>query len=363
MKYIARPEIEKQIIETLESSDDLVFLAGPRGSGKTTLLRRLKAALGRTHRTALIQIEPIAASPEMLCGRFLELAKAVLATPAERSPSYDHLLTSLTSAKAGSILLLDELTELRTLSYFPGVKKPLEIFLKVLVGNKSSSCLSTSRFPFWLNQHLETLPQSISSHIRIFELPPLSARELEEGGADRPELIAAMTGGLPAHIYPFLDHMDDGLEPERALLYELGPRGRVEAECRAMLGELLHRARGYGACKAVLSILASEDNLTLSEIARKMKRTAGSTRDYIRWLEEVDLIKVEKKRYSITAPLLRLWLRIYGRGVPPSEVDIQNEVTAYMSGLGTQSAPATTVRRKGRQNKSKVETEKMIEID
>ncbi len=363
MKYIARPEVEKQLLETLESSDDLVFLAGPRGSGKTTFLRRLRSNLTRTRPTALIQIEPIAASPEILCERFLELAKTVLATPKQRAPSYDHLLASVTSAKANSMLLLDELTELRTLSYFPGVKKPLESFLKVLVGGKSPRCLSTSSFPFWLHKHLETLPEAISSHIRISLLPPLTSRELEAGGTDQPELIAALTGGLPAHVYPFLDSMELGLEPAEALLCEIGPGGRVEAECRATLGELLHRARGYGVCKAVLSILASEENLTLSEIARKMNRTAGSTRDYLLWLEEVDLVHVREKRYSISAPLLRLWLRIYGSGAPPSEVDIRNEVSGYVSGIEVESAPPSAARRERPLRTSKVETEKMIEID
>ncbi len=363
MKYIARPLIAKEILESLESSDELVFLVGPRGSGKTTLLRQLKPRLDRVHPTALIQIEPIAASPEILCERFLDLAKNVLAQPTSRSPSYDHLLTSLKNAKPDSLLLLDELTELRTLSYFPGVKKPLETFMKVLTGSKSPRCLATSRFPFWLEKHLETLPESTVSRIRTLRLPPLTARELEDDGVGQPDLLAALTGGLPAHIYPFLDRMDNGQDLRDGLFSELAPGGRVEAECRATFGELLHRARGYGACKAVLSVLASEENLTLSEIARKMKRTAGSTRDYLRWLEEVDLIEARKKRYFFTSPLLRLWLRLYGSGAPPSDRDIQNEAEAYLASFDSEREASTEPSPDKPQTAAKGETEKLIEID
>jgi predicted AAA+ superfamily ATPase len=363
MNTVARPLVIKEILESLETSDKLVFLVGPRGSGKTTLLQQLIPELGRDQSTALIQIEPIAASPEILCERFLSLAENVLTRTASRSPSYDHLLASLKNTKPESLLLLDELTELRTLSYFPGVKKPLDSFIMALTGRHSPRCVATSRFSFWLQKYLETLPESTASRIRILHLPPLTAQELQAHGIDQSELLAELTGGLPAHVYPFLDRVDNGQDLSDGLLSEISPGGRVEAECRATLGELLHRARGYGACKAVLSVLASEENLTLSEIARKMKRTAGSTRDYLRWLEEVDLIEARKKRYTISAPLIRLWLRLYTSGFPPSDGDIRNEVEAYLSSIDLKPPAPTTPSPDKPPEPSKPETEKMIEID
>jgi hypothetical protein len=118
---------------------------------------------------------------------------------------------------------------------------------------------------------------------------------------------------------------------EDALVSELSRGGRIEAECRATLAELLHRARGYGACKSVLRVLAEEEDLKLTAVARRLDRTAGSTRDYLRWLEEVDLIVAREKRFSFVDPLLRLWMRIYARGAPPSEHDARNEVRAYLA--------------------------------
>ena len=133
----------------------------------------------------------------------------------------------------------------------------------------------------------------------------------------------------------------------------------MEAECRASLGELLHRARGYGACKAVLYVLAAEEHLTLSEIARRLKRTAGSTRDYLRWLEEVELIRVRDKRFTFVDPVLRLWLRLYGRGRPPSEADIGNEVASYLQGIPQEKVDSPEVEK----TPSSREDEELIEID
>ena len=75
----------------------------------------------------------------------------------------------------------------------------------------------------------------------------------------------------------------------------------------------LHRARGYGALKAILDVLAEEEPLTLTEIALRLRRTPGSTKDYLSWLEDVDLIVSRQKRYSFADPMMRLWVRLHCR--------------------------------------------------
>jgi hypothetical protein len=78
-----------------------------------------------------------------------------------------------------------------------------------------------------------------------------------------------------------------------------------------------------------LDILADEEPLTLTEISLRLRRTPGSTKDYLSWLEDVDLVISRAKRYSFTDPLLRLWVRLHCRPTPPTEDEIAREVQHY----------------------------------
>jgi predicted AAA+ superfamily ATPase len=329
----------------------VVFLVGPRGSGKTDVLEKVSRRLSDSSPTALIQVEPIAASPEILCERFHKLGKDLLAEPGQQA-SFDTLLTSLENARRGAVFLLDEVTEIRTLSYFPGVHEPMESFVKAMVASPSRF-VATSRFPTLLANHLNQLPDNVRAAIEVVPLPPLAPEELRQSGVSNGEILASVTGGLPSQLIPLIERLEEGRDLSEALALELETGGHLERECRATHGELLHRARGYGACKAVLHVLASEQNLTLSEIARRLGRTAGSTRDYLRWLEEVELITVRDKRFVFVDPILRLWHRLYGQGFRPSESDIRNEVGAYIEEFGEGAEPV----------KATTSSEELIEID
>jgi hypothetical protein len=81
--------------------------------------------------------------------------------------------------------------------------------------------------------------------------------------------------------------------------------------------------------KAILEILAEDEGLTLTEIAQRLQRTPGSTKDYLSWLEDVDLVISRQKRYSFADPLVRLWVRLYCRPAPPTEDDLAREIHRY----------------------------------
>src|SRR4029434_181278 len=92
-------------------------------------------------------------------------------------------------------------------------------------------------------------------------------------------------------------------DPVSALTSLLSPEGRLAASCATCYELRLHRARGYGALKAILEILAQEEPLTLTEVAHRLKRTPGSTKDYLSWLEDVDLIVSHPERYRLRGSL------------------------------------------------------------
>jgi hypothetical protein len=116
--------------------------------------------------------------------------------------------------------------------------------------------------------------------------------------------------------------------------------GARRAAAQSAVSPRLHRARGYGALKAILEVLAQQEPLTLTEIAQRPRRTPGSTKDYLSWLEDVDLIVSRQKRYSYADPMLRLWVRLHCRAVPPGDDDIALEIHAYVQTRLPHAEPA-----------------------
>jgi hypothetical protein len=114
-----------------------------------------------------------------------------------------------------------------------------------------------------------------------------------------------------------------------ALAALLAVDGRLAKLCGFSYELRLHRARGYGALKAILEILAEEEQLTLTEISHRLQRTPGSTKDYLSWLEDVDLVTSRQKRYTYTDPLLRVWVRLHCRASAPTEDDLAREIHRY----------------------------------
>ena len=114
-----------------------------------------------------------------------------------------------------------------------------------------------------------------------------------------------------------------------ALASQLASGEPLYQTCRRCYEQRLGRARGYGALKAILQLLADEERLTLTEIAMRLGRTPGSTKDYLLWLEDVDLVRVERKRYRFRDPLLRLWVRLHGGPTPPDDADLLREAQEY----------------------------------
>ena len=137
--------------------------------------------------------------------------------------------------------------------------------------------------------------------------------------------------------------MGPATDPVAALAAAIAPDGPLTAHCRHCYELRLHRARGYGALKAILGVLADAEPLNLTEISHRLHRTPGSTKDYLSWLEDVDLITMRGKKYAFTDPLLRLYVRLYGRPVPPSDSEVVREVGAYARTRLLPAAPAPAV--------------------
>jgi len=86
--------------------------------------------------------------------------------------------------------------------------------------------------------------------------------------------------------------------------------GAIYQHCQYILETSLKRARGYAMLKNIMLSLASDGALTLSALARRLKRKAGEAKIYLQNLMAVDLVsQTEDNRYIITDSVLVHWLR------------------------------------------------------
>jgi hypothetical protein len=333
------------------SPSPVPVLVGGCGSGRTSALLALREALGPT-RCQYVDVERIATTPE----RFL---RAVIAhSPFKAGPHIDPaavrapreafdaglaFLASACTAEGGpATFLLDEVLDLRTFESFPGLRTTLADLAAALNASPNRFVLA-SRF----GARATRLVRAAGGRLELHPAPHFTPAETEQVLAETPHRLApgatdrelasaihAVTGGRPAYVRAILEAMSSmgeagGADPVGALAASLAPGGPLARLCRFSYELRLHRARGYGALKAILDVLAEEEPLTLTAIARRLGRTPGSTKDYLGWLEDVDLVQVDRKQYRFADPVLRVWVRLNGRPTPPSDEDVAREVRRF----------------------------------
>ena len=361
-----RPSLERRVLSALEGAagggSRIPVLLGGCGSGRTSLALRVRDLIGR-NACQFVDVEKIATTPERMLQALRDASPfASTSLPAAgradttARAAFDGMLAFLGAARAPSdapaTFLLDEFLELRTFESFPGLRSVLRDLITALAASGNRFVL-TSRYTARSLRCLRDAPPQFE----IVHVAPLSAAEIRStlpGGAvvDRPatvlreaeddrardefaRLVQTLSEGRPAYARMLAEAATamaprGAADPVSALAALLAPGGALALHCRFSYELRLHRARGYGALKAILEVLAEEEPLTLTEIALRLRRTPGSTKDYLSWLEDVDLIVSRQKRYSFLDPMMRLWVRLHCRPVPPADEDVVREVHQYV---------------------------------
>ena len=276
---------------------------------------------------------------------------------------FDATLAFFARARAAgsepATFLLDEFLELRTFESFPGLRRVLHELVDGLSASGNRLVL-TSRY---VARTLRLL-RDRSARFEVIHMPPLTAEDtlamlgVEAAPGDTHDVaylartVQVLADGRPAYARALADELvamreHGGGDPVSALVSLLAPGGRLAEQCNFCYELRLHRARGYGALKAILEILTEEEGLTLTEVARRLQRTPGSTKDYLSWLEDVDLVTAQQKRYRFTDPLLRVWVRLHCRASAPTEDDVAREVHRYALPRLPQHEPALAMATAG----------------
>jgi hypothetical protein len=344
-----RSSLIRRVLAALDASPSRIpVLVGGCGSGRTTVLQLLRDRIGRNS-AHYVDVERTATTPERFLRSIVSSSPfpasdpSALGTRAAFDATVAFLSDVRTAAGEPATFLLDEFLELRTFESFPGLRRVLSDALDGLTASGNRFVL-TGRY---VARTLRAL-RDRSARFEIIQMPSLTIEEtldiLGPGAPDRTHdaeylarAVQALTDGRPAYVRALADELasrhDQGgsgaSDPVSALAAELSPGGAIAAQCTFCYELRLHRARGYGALKAILEILAEEEGLTLTEISHRLQRTPGSTKDYLSWLEDVDLVTARQKRYYYTTPLLRVWVRLHCRPAPPTDDDVAREVRRF----------------------------------
>ena len=257
-----------------------------------------------------------------------------------RAFSFPHQVVA--AREVSLMLVFDEFQEIRTLENYPNSRNVIALYRsEIQTQSKIQYILAGSAITILSNMLSD--PQSPLftqfTRLSVGTFSRESTRELAIKlvggtlGEDLYPVIHSLTNGHPYYITAlcrrlnyFIDVVKHPVSSDtikQAFLVEtLTPGGRIYDFCRYVYDLSLQKASGYGSLKAILQILAVEEGLTTSQIARKLHVTPGSASDYLRWLCGVDLTTEKDHTYYYRDPILRFWV---GNVVSGIEVSLTTE--------------------------------------
>ena len=343
------PLIDRVLTVLASPSPGIPLLVGGCSAGRTHALHSVMARLDSDTTPVYLDVERLATTPEQSYRSLLRHVRvdedsAALPAPASLgSPrdAFTAVLALLTTARAASgrrfTFLLDEVLDLRTFESFPGLKTLMAETGQALGASDNRFVLAT-RFRLRGNRLASVWP-------RISTVTVDDATAVDDGrtaealaGLDplEQQQVLALTGGRLGYAVLLSDALRQarrhGLaDPVGALTEQMLCGSALERRLRLSYEVRLQRARGYGALRAILDVLAEQQPLTLTHIAQRLHRTPGSTKDYLSWMLDVDLLAVDRKKYTVTDPLLRLWVRLNNGADVPADAQVARETQRYAS--------------------------------
>lgn len=236
------------------------------------------------------------------------------------------------------VLICDEFQEIRTLENYPNSQNVVALLRAELQSQSAVQYILAGSAISVLSGLLSNPDSPLFAQFTRIAVEPFdreSTRDLadkllsESLETDLYPLLHSLTGGHPFYITAvarrvgyLLDVVQRSPSPDvikQAFLVEtLSPGGRIYDFCQYVYDLSLQKAKGYGALKSVLQILAQEEGLSASEVARQLRVTSGSSSDYLRWLCEVDLVVEKDHAYYFRDPVLRFWVGNVIKGIEVS---------------------------------------------
>ena len=126
--------------------------------------------------------------------------------------------------------------------------------------------------------------------------------------------IFALSKGSPSVTISISKRYNEIKDVKKSFLIELLQKNNsVYNYCSESLNYYCNRARGQTLLKTILRVIANEE-LRLSEIARRIYRSAPVTKSILERLMEVDVVYKKDNKFYFTDNVLRLWVKLTSQG-------------------------------------------------
>ena len=128
------------------------------------------------------------------------------------------------------------------------------------------------------------------------------------------EEIFRLSNGQPLVNILISEKYNELKDVKKSFLIELLQKGNLLYDyCNDSFNYYYNQARGQTLLKTILKVVANEE-LRLSEIAKKIYRSAPVTKSILERLIEVDVICKKGNKFYFTDNVLRLWLKLTSHG-------------------------------------------------
>ena len=215
------------------------------------------------------------------------------------------------------LIVLDNFENLLDLNNFSQIK---DVFSIINFRAENVNYLATS----------SSIKQSLHSlkNFDCYEIKNLNKNEAVEliksiiGNAEQKTIdeIFALSNGHPFVTILISKKYNEIKDVKKTFLIELLQKNNSIYEyCNESLNYYYNRARGQTLLKTILKVVANEE-LRLSDIAKKIYRSAPVTKSILERLMEVDIIYKKGNKFYFAENVLRLWLKLTSHGYEFDEV-------------------------------------------
>ncbi|MDP3766255.1 MAG: hypothetical protein Q8R04_07115 [Nanoarchaeota archaeon] len=214
------------------------------------------------------------------------------------------------------LIVLDNFENLLDLNNFSQIKDVLSI-INFDAGNVSYIATSSA-----IKESLALLKK-----FECYEIKNLEKNETFEliesiigKNNEASEEIFALSNGHPFITILISKRYNETKDAKKAFLIELLQKNNpIYDYCSDSLNYYYNRARGQTLLKAILKVVANEE-LRLSELAKRIYRSAPVTKSILERLLEVDIIYKKEKKFYFSDNVLRLWVKLTSHGYEFDEI-------------------------------------------